>query len=136
MKSPKMVGLIFTLTVSLLGPPRAVAQSQEEPPSAETPAQTVGVEIDPLSSVLTTMNIPARAALCGLTGWMASIVMVFSGGMRYADAAKMIEEGCSGPWIITPEMLEESRKKEKDEESSRQREVCMPSWKVPPCGPS
>lgn len=135
MKSGKVIRLILALGLLLLGPVRALAQSQGEQPSAETPAQTVEVEIHPLSSVLTTVNIPARAALCGLNTWLATIVMTFSAGMRYADAAKMIEEGCSGPWVITPEMLEEGRKKEKDEESSRQREVCMPSWKVPPCGP-
>ena len=114
MKSPKMVGLIFTLTVSLLGPPGVLAQPQEEQPSADTPAQTIEVEINPLASVLTIMNIPARGVLCGLTGVMAGIVMAASAGMRYADAAKMMEDGCSGPWVITPEMLEESRKKEKE----------------------
>ena len=126
MKSPQMVGLIFALTVSLLGPPRAVAQSQEEQPSAEPPAQSIEMEIHPLASVLTAMNIPARAVLCGLTGWMASIVMTFSAGMRYADAAKMMEDGCSGPWIITPEMLEESRKKEKEGATDAFRDLGKP----------
>ena len=83
--------------------------------------------MDPLPSVLTAINIPARAALCGLNSWLASIVMVFSAGMRYADAAKMIEDGCSGPWIITREMLEESRKKEKEETSSSPRPNETPS---------
>ncbi|TAK07634.1 hypothetical protein EPO44_03745 [bacterium] len=76
------------------------------------------MEFHPLASVLTAMNIPARAALCGLNSWLASIVMVFSAGMRYADAGKMMEEGCSGPWIITPEMLEKSPEKEKSEAGS------------------
>lgn len=111
MKSPKMVGFIFALTASLLGPLRAVAQPQEE----QTSAQTVEVEIHPVASLLTAVNVPARVVLCGLSGWMASIVMTFSAGRRYADAAKMMEDGCSGPWVITPEMLEEGRKKEKNE---------------------
>ena len=83
--------------------------------------------MDPLPSVLTAMNIPARFALCGLNSWLASIVMVFSAGMRYADAAKMMEDGCSGPWIITREMLEESRKKEKEETSGSPRTSEKPS---------
>ena len=123
MTSPKMAGLIFTLTVALLGPPRAVAQSQEEQPSP----QTVELEFDPLPSVLTAMNIPARAALCGLNSWLASIVMVFSAGMRYADAAKMMEDSCSGPWVITREMLEESHQKEKGETSGSPRASEKPS---------
>ena len=114
MKSGKKVCSVLALSLSLLAPLRALAQAQEEQPSVETPAQTIEVEINPLASVLTIMNIPARAALCGLNSWLASIVMTFSAGMRYADAAKMMEDGCSGPWIITPEMLEESRKKEKE----------------------
>lgn len=119
MQSGKVVCLILALGLLLLGPVRSLAQSQGEQPSAETPAQTAEWEIHPLASVLTTMNIPARGVLCGLTGVMAGIVMAASAGMRYADAGKMMEDGCSGPWIITPEMLgEESRKKEKDEPGS------------------
>ena len=64
--------------------------------------------------MLTIMNIPARVALCGLNTWLASIVMTFSAGMRYADAVKMMEEGCSGPWIITPQMIDEGRPTRKD----------------------
>lgn len=105
---------MVTLSLPLLGPLRALAQSQEEQPSAEASAQTGEVEFHPVASVLTAMNIPARGVLCGLTGLMAGIVMAASAGMRYADAAKMMEDGCSGPWVITPEMLEESKEKEKE----------------------
>lgn len=115
MKSGKVICLLLVLSLSLLWPQRTTAQSQEEQPLSEPPAQTaetVVEGIDPLASVLTVMNIPARAALCGLNSWFASIVMAFSAGMRYADAAKMIADSCSGPWIITPEMVDESGKKE------------------------
>lgn len=118
METGKIICLILALSLSLLGPPRTLAQSQEEQPSVEAPSQAGEVEIHPIASVLTAVNIPARAALCGLNGWLASIVMFFSAGMRYADAAKMVEEGCSGPWIITPEMLEASREKEKNKADS------------------
>ena len=139
MKSGKKVCLVLGLSVSLSGPLNVLAQSQEERPSVETPAQTIEVEIDPLASLLTIMNVPARAALCGLNTWLASIVMTFSAGMRYADAAKMMEDGCSGPWIITPEMLEKSRQKEKTEAGSNipggemvlRREGALPSTPSP-----
>jgi len=108
-KADKVVCLVLALAVELSGPLAGRARSQEEQP----PAQAIEVQMDPLPSVLTAMNIPARGVLCGLTGLMAGIVMAASAGMRYADAAKMIEDGCSGPWIITREMLEESRKKER-----------------------
>lgn len=129
MKCGKVIRLLVVLNLSLLWPLRSLAQPQEERQPAEPPAQTVEtvVEgIDPLASVLTAMNIPARAALCGLNSWLASIVMTFSAGMRYGDAAKMIEEGCSGPWIITPEMVDESRKKEKEKAPDALRDLGKP----------
>lgn len=126
MKSGKIFCLILALSIALPGPIRGVARSQEEQPSAEAPTEVIEVEFHPLASVLTAMNIPARAALCGLNSWLASIVMLFSAGMRYADAAKMMEEGCSGPWVITPEMLEESRKKEKEPTPDAFRDVGKP----------
>ncbi len=123
MKSGKAICLILALAVELSGPLAGRARSQEEQP----PAQAIEVQMDTLPSVLTAMNIPARGVLCGLTGLMAGIVMAASAGMRYADAAKMMEDGCSGPWIITREMLEESRKKEKEETSSSPRPSETPS---------
>lgn len=118
MKSGLAICLILALSFSLTGPVQALAQSQEEQPAVETPSETIEVEVYPVASILTAVNIPARAALCGLNTWLASLVTFFSAGMRYADAAKMMEEGCSGPWVITPEMLEESTKKEKGEPAS------------------
>ena len=123
MKSGKAICLILALAVELSGPLAGRARSQEEQP----PVQAIEVQIDPLPSVLTAMNIPARGVLCGLTGLMAGIVMAASAGMRYADAAQMMEDGCSGPWIITREMLEESRKKGKEEISSSPRPSETPS---------
>ena len=123
MKSGKAICLILALAVELSGPLAGRARSQEEQP----PAQAIEVQMDPLPSVLTAMNIPARGVLCGLTGLMAGIVMAASAGMRYADAAQMMEDGCSGPWIITREMLEESRKKEKEETSGSPRTSEKPS---------
>jgi len=123
MKSGKAICLILALAVELSGPLAGRARSQEEQP----PAQAIEVQMDPLPSVLTAMNIPARGVLCGLTGLMAGIVMAASAGMRYADAAQMMEDGCSGPWIITREMLEESRKKEKEETSGSPRPSETPS---------
>jgi len=110
MKRAKFLCPVLILMVTLLEPFPSHAEPEQEP----APAQVEAGGIDPLASVLTAMNMPARAVLCGLTGWMASIVMTVSGGMRYADAAQMMEEGCSGPWVITPEMLEGSREKEKE----------------------
>ena len=110
MKVGKILGVILAVAVALEGPVVGLARAQEAP----APAQTVEEEIHPLATVLTAVNIPARALLCGLASLVGSILMGASAGRRYADAAHMIEEGCSGPWIITPEMIEEGRHKQKE----------------------
>ncbi len=115
MKPGPAICLILAISFSLNGPVPALAQSQEGEAPAEAPSEAIEMEVHPVASILTAVNIPARAALCGLNTWLASIVTFFSAGMRYADAAQMMEDGCSGPWVITPEMLEESKKKEKSE---------------------
>ncbi len=118
MKPGPVICLILTLSFSLSGPLPALAQSQEEGRPAGTPSEAIEVKVHPVASILTAVNIPARAALCGLNTWLASIVTFFSAGMRVADAAQMMEDGCSGPWVITPEMIAESKKKEKSEPAS------------------
>jgi hypothetical protein len=80
----------------------------------QTPVQAVQTEDRSLlANFLTVVNIPARAALCGANSLLAAIVMGASAGRRYADAATMIEEGCAGPWVITPEMIEQEQELEK-----------------------
>jgi len=118
MKPGPAIHLILALSFSLGGPLQALAQSQQEQPAVETSSEEIEVELHPVASILTAVNIPARAALCGLNTWLATLVTFFSAGMRYADAAQMMEDGCSGPWVITPEMLEESKKNEKDKPAS------------------
>ena len=87
-----------------------------EPARAEqaySPVQATEVEAsDPLASFLTILNVPARGVVCGLSGLLGSIVMAASGGARYDLAAEIVGEGCSGPWVITPQMVHESRLKQ------------------------
>lgn len=60
-----------------------------------------------LAGMLTVVNIPTRGVACGLSGVLGLVVMRASGGARYGLAADIMRDGCSGPWIITPEMLRE-----------------------------
>ena len=43
--------------------------------------------------------------------------MAFSVGTRYANAAEIMEEGCSGPRVVTPEMIDQSRPPKKETRS-------------------
>jgi hypothetical protein len=99
---------IFLVCLLLFEPLGSLARGQEQ----QLPTQTGQAEEQPtaVSTLLTVVNIPARGLLCGASSLLASIVMGASGGRRYADAATMIEESCSGPWIITPRMIEEGQR--------------------------
>lgn len=88
-----------------MGQPVAYGQQSE----GQIPEQAQqGQDQSLLANVLTGINIPARGVVCGLTGVLAGVFMMASGGMRYGDAAQMLREGCSGPWIVTPQMIDGS----------------------------
>jgi len=113
MKTLKWACLAVAVLVALLVSFSHLARAGETQGRAEA-AEAV---IDPRPALLSAMSIPGRAVLCGLNGWLASIYMAFSAGMRYADAAEMMEEGCSGPWVVTPEMIDQSRPPKKETRS-------------------
>jgi len=89
--------------------------------SAQEPTPVQAVQTDDqglLANLLTVVNIPARGVLCGVNTLLAAIVMGASAGRRYAEAGTMIEEGCAGPWVITPEMIEQGQQLEKNKASA------------------
>jgi hypothetical protein len=106
---PLMKAIEILLVCLLLFEPWGnLARGQEQP--LPTQASQAEEQQTPVATLLTIVNIPARGLLCGASSLLASIFMGASGGRRYADAATMIEESCSGPWIITPSMIEEGQK--------------------------
>lgn len=116
MKPDKKSCVVLALTMALLGP-LDLARPQEERTPTQTPQTAETVEEEgqsPLAIILTAVNFPLRGVACGMASSVAAFLMVFSAGMNYADAAKMIEQGCSGPWIITPQMIDEGRPTGKD----------------------
>lgn len=97
--------VLLALALVLVVQPVAYGQQSEgQTPEQAQPEQDQSL----LANVLTAINIPARGVVCGLTGVLAGVFMMASGGMRYGDAAQMLREGCSGPWIITPQMIDGS----------------------------
>lgn len=102
--------VVLALALALVVQPVAHGQPVEDQP-AQQPVEEQDQSL--LANVLTGINIPARGIVCGLTGVLAGIFMAASGGTRYADAADMMRAGCSGPWIITPEMIGEAGRDEK-----------------------
>ncbi len=53
------------------------------------------------AAVVTVLKAPFNVALCGLGGAVALGVFVVTFGSAYRASARVIEEGCRGPWLVT-----------------------------------
>ena len=107
------MGKILAVMMVLMVGPFGFLPEPARAEQADSPAQAAEVEpSDPLASFLTILNVPARGVVCGLSGLLGSIVMAASGGARYDLAGEIVGEGCSGPWVITPQMVHGNRLKQ------------------------
>ncbi len=107
----KTTYLMLLLTFTLHGPFVRLLDAQEEQVPAQEAADVSGTL---LAGIITAFNIPFRVILCGVDAGMGLIIVGVSGGRRYAQAANIMEEGCAGPWVITPRMISEGRPAQQD----------------------
>lgn len=96
--------LTLAVLIGLSLPATDLTFAQDKP----APAEVTEVKIDPRPVILTAVTFPARLALCGWNSWLALIYMSYSAGMRYGDAAQMMESGCAGSWVVTPAMVDQA----------------------------
>lgn len=94
----KLVSLILTVTLTLV----PLAWGQEKPRTE--PASAPEERVDPWESaagVATVVYFPGKVVLCGLgaIGGLAALFLTFGSG--YRAAARVWEEGCGGPWVLT-----------------------------------
>ena len=123
MNALKILSVVLAVLVGLSGPVTVSAQSKE----AETPSTTAaetgqteetgkgdGGEIAYKvgAGVATAVNIPLRGVLCVIGVTAGFVVLVITFGSGYRTAARATEEGCGGPWVITPEHLKGEPAKE------------------------
>ncbi len=107
----KTTYLILVLTFTLHGPFVRLLDAQEEQVPTQEAADVSGTL---LAGIITAFNIPFRVILCGVDAGLGLIIVGASGGRRYAQAANVMEEGCAGPWVITPRMISEGRPTQQD----------------------
>ncbi len=112
MKWFKLSSLILALTIVLSSPILGMAGDKDEKQQVET-QDDVRYEFGKplLAVILTTFNIPFRGLLCVSDVGMGYITMGASAGRRYAQAADYIEQGCAGPWILTPSKIRQEQQK-------------------------
>lgn len=130
MKFIKIVSLVLAVVLTLSGPLNVLAQSKESEATAASPAPSTdgagesGMRDVPYkvgAGVATVINIPLRSVLCVLGSGIGLFVMVISFGSGYRAATRVVEEGCGGPWLITPAHLKGTEQSTSDgyAESSR-----------------
>lgn len=116
MNALKVLSVVLVVLVGLSGPVTVSAQSKdaESPPmtaAGTAPAQETGngdareTAYKVGAGVATAVNIPLRGVLCVLGGVAGFVVLVITFGSGYRTAARAAEEGCGGPWVITPAHL-------------------------------
>ena len=119
----KTTYLMLVLTFTLHGPFVRLLDAQEEQVPAQEAANVSGTL---LAGIITAFNIPFRGLLCGADTVWGFVVVGASGGRRYAQAAYVMEEGCAGPWVITPQMISEGRPTQQDANSGETRAYGRP----------
>ncbi len=112
MKWFKLSSLILVLTIALSSQILGMAEYEEEEKQEKT-QDDVRYELGKplLAAILTTFNIPFRGLLCISDVGMGTMIMGVSAGRRYSQAADFIEQGCAGPWILTPRRIRGEQQK-------------------------
>lgn len=115
MNTLKVFSAILAVLIGLSGPATASAQSKEAEsppmtaagtaPAQEASKEDAGTAYKVGAGVATAVNIPLRGVLCTLGLGAGFVVLVLTFGSGYRTAARVAEEGCGGPWIITPAHL-------------------------------
>ncbi len=112
----RVLSVIVAVSVALTGPTAVLAQSEKSEAASKTAAEQEADKGNPADAaykvgagVATVINIPMRTGLCalGAAGGLATLIATFGSGYRFA--ARVVEEGCGGPWVITPEHLKGTR---------------------------
>ena len=112
MKWFKLSSLILVITIALSSPVPGMARDEDKKQQVQNQGDVrYGFGKPLLAAILTTLNIPFRGVLCISDVGMGTITMGASTGRRYAQAADFIEQGCAGPWILTPRRIRGEQQK-------------------------
>lgn len=121
----KVLSLAMVVVVALSAPVPIQAQPKESEAPAMAATETAsaqetrkddssGAAYEIGAGVATAVNIPLRGAICVIGGVAGFVVLVITFGSGYRAAASVVEHGCSGPWIITPEHLKGTEQPKSD----------------------
>lgn len=101
----RSTSLGLAVALILAGPLAPVAWAQQpmlyeeavkaKPPAEPGPAHEMG------AVVVNVVHVPGKAILCTLGGVVGFVTLIATAGSSYRTAARLMNEGCGGPWAIT-----------------------------------
>ena len=116
----RVVAASLTVASLLAGPLAPVVRAQQpaqdgmkmdrlgDDPYQPLPPTAYGVA----AGMATTFLIPGRIITCGLGSGVAAVLLGLTLGTSYRMAARIIEEGCGGKWVVNPDDLLPDRQPE------------------------
>ncbi len=108
-----MIG-VRVIAAVLAGPiqPLALAQTAPAPVAAPPPPPPLPDRggrhtdvYDVAAGAVTVVKAPFNALTCGMGTGVAAILFLITLGSGYKASARVVEEGCKGPWLITGDDL-------------------------------
>jgi hypothetical protein len=97
MKPMRLLAVVLAVVLALGGTvlPLAEAQPPVRPSGGDHEgAYTTGAVISNI------WYVPGRALVCGGTVLLSALILTFTVGHSYDDAAVVARGGCGGPWLI------------------------------------
>jgi hypothetical protein len=125
----RVIAASVTVAFLFAGPlaPAAVAQQPPAPPAGQPDAFQEAMKTDraddsgrPLpppaygvaAGVATSFLIPGRFITCTLGTGVAAVMLAITLGTGYRTAARLVEEGCGGKWVVGPDDMMPDRQPE------------------------
>lgn len=110
-----VVVAVAVLVAGALAPSAWAQQSQppklysEVVKAAERPAEKAGTAHEVGAAAVNVIRVPGKAVLCTLGGVAGLVTLAITFGSGYRAAAKVVEEGCGGSWVLSAKDLQEDR---------------------------
>jgi hypothetical protein len=103
----RLIAACVTVVVLAVGPlqPVAVAQQAQTAPAAAAESAPAASPrrtdvYDVAAGVVTVAKAPFNVGLCALGAGFGAALFALTLGSGYRASARVVEEGCRGPWVV------------------------------------
>ena len=107
MTKSKWLCTALVLVLAISGPLAPLAMAQQ----SMQPAMTPGGGAEPSEGArvgagfLNVVYVPGKAIVCGAGAVASTAIMLLTFGSAYHAAVDIFNEGCGGPWVLTPQIV-------------------------------